>query len=117
MHQHGTSTASRKLRDLPRKFVAAIRCLSTLTVLLLTLGCCEGKSLLGGAEDNGADEAIVLVQRPQSFEHVPSPSEEPVFTGHHRKPSAQVVRSISLEDESPLEGHRFSNGLNAPLRA
>jgi hypothetical protein len=117
MHQHGTSSAIRKLRDLPRKFVAAIRCLSTLTVLLLTLGCCEGKSLLGGAEDNGTDEVIVLVQRPQSFEHSPSPSEEPVFTGHHRKPSAQVVRSISLEDESPLEGHRLSNGLNAPLLA
>jgi hypothetical protein len=117
MGQRETSSAIRKLRDLPRKFVSAVRCVVTLTVLLLTLGCCEGKSLLGGAEDNGADEAIVLVQRSQSFEPSPSPCEEPVFTGHHRKPSAQVVRLISLEDESPLEGHRFTNGLNAPLRA
>lgn len=116
MDQPRITLAIRKL-GLRRKFVAAIHCFVTVVVLLFTLGCCEGKPLLGGMEDDVVDEAIVLVQRPQSFEPTSGPREEPVFTAHHRKPSAQVVRAVSLEDESPLEGHRFSNGLNAPLRA
>jgi len=115
MQQHVFRHASR-FGAVRRAFTAVVHCLMSLTVALVSIGCCEGKPLLGSMEDNGADEVIVVVNRLQVFQLARSHAEEPVFTGHHRKPSAQVVRSISAEDESPLEGHRYSNGLNAPMR-
>jgi hypothetical protein len=104
------------LRSLRHRLAAALHCMVSFTILLLTVGCCEGRPVLGSMEDNGADEVIAVVQRAQCFQAAPVHGEEPVFTAHHRKPSAQMVRSAMLEAEQPLDGHRYANGLNAPLR-
>jgi hypothetical protein len=83
--------------------------------LLSALGCWQGKISQAG-EENGPEEAAVFVLTAQPTRIITRHAHHPVDIVPVHTNARRVVSSISDVENVPDEGHRYANGLLAPLR-
>lgn len=110
-----TDQLTRAMGRLWKKFRAPLQTLTMAAAMLAALGCWQGKISQAG-EENGPEEAAVFVLAAQPTRIIVRHSLHSVDIVPVHTNARRTVLSMSDVDNCPDDGHRYANGLLAPLR-